>query len=89
MVQRLRDDGMTIIPDHIVCVCVAERREADDPPDRIVVIDHGAVISKARPGKLKELVGGSVCEISVGGADHARVVRAQNPGGRSHTRRTR
>ena len=44
--------------------------------DRIVVIDHGAVIAEGTPGKLKELVGGSVCEISVSGADHARVVRA-------------
>jgi daunorubicin resistance ABC transporter ATP-binding subunit len=70
IVQRLRDDGMTII------LTTQYLAEADELADRIVVIDHGAVIAEGTPGKLKELVGGSVCEISVSGADHARVVRA-------------
>ena len=70
IVQRLRADGMTII------LTTQYLAEADELADRIVVIDHGSVIAEGTPGKLKELVGGSVCEVSITGPDHARVVRA-------------
>lgn len=59
IVRRLRDDGMTII------LTTQYLAEADELADRIVVIDRGTVIAEGTPAQLKDLVGGSVCEIAV------------------------
>ena len=63
IVRRLRDGGMTII------LTTQYLEEADQLADRIVVIDKGSVIAQGTPDQLKELVGGSVCEVEVAPTD--------------------
>jgi ABC-2 type transport system ATP-binding protein len=43
--------------------------EADELCDRIIVLNHGAVIAEGTPDDLKELAGGTVCEIVLENAD--------------------
>lgn len=60
VVRSLRDEGVTVL------LTTQYLAEADELADRIIVIDKGAVIAAGTPTELKRLVGGAVCEITVG-----------------------
>ena len=60
VVRDLRAEGVTVF------LTTQYLAEADELADRIVVIDKGTVIAEGTPARLKELVGGAVCEIVVG-----------------------
>ncbi|MBU3750807.1 MAG: daunorubicin/doxorubicin resistance ABC transporter ATP-binding protein DrrA, partial [Mycobacterium sp.] len=54
--------------------------EADALSDRIIVIDHGAVVAEGTANELKERTGGTVCEIvPVDPADVYAVAEALGP----------
>ncbi|MEP9393251.1 ATP-binding cassette domain-containing protein [Gordonia sp. VNK1] len=59
VVSQLRSEGVTVF------LTTQYLAEADELADRIVVIDKGAVIAEGTPARLKELVGGAVCEVVV------------------------
>ncbi|MFT3898729.1 MAG: ATP-binding cassette domain-containing protein [Gordonia sp. (in: high G+C Gram-positive bacteria)] len=70
VVRRLRDTGVTIF------LTTQYLEEADQLADRIVVIDHGAVIAEGTPAQLKDRIGGAVCFLSVDDSLRERAVAA-------------
>ncbi|MEE3851327.1 ATP-binding cassette domain-containing protein [Gordonia sp. LSe1-13] len=60
VVRQLRSEGVTVF------LTTQYLAEADELADRIVVIDKGTVIAEGTPARLKEVVGGAVCEVAVG-----------------------
>lgn len=57
LVRQLKDSGIATL------LTTQYLEEADELSDRIIVINHGAVIAEGTPDDLKELAGGTVCEI--------------------------
>jgi daunorubicin resistance ABC transporter ATP-binding subunit len=70
VVRQLRSEGVTIF------LTTQYLAEADELADRIVVIDKGTVIAEGTPARLKTLVGGAVCEVTVDDGLRDRVAAA-------------
>lgn len=57
LVRRFKSEGVTTL------LTTQYLEEADALSDRIVVIDHGAVVAEGTPSQLKQRTGDSFCEI--------------------------
>jgi len=57
MVNRFKSEGITTL------LTTQYLEEADALSDRIVLIDHGAVVAEGTPSQLKQRTGDSFCEI--------------------------
>ncbi|HEY5856674.1 MAG TPA: ATP-binding cassette domain-containing protein [Aldersonia sp.] len=57
LIGRLRDEGVTVL------LTTQYLEEADVLSDRIVVIDHGAVVAEGTSAQLKQRTGGTHCEV--------------------------
>ncbi len=58
LIRRLKDAGIATL------LTTQYLEEADALCDRIIVIDRGSIVAEGSPDDLKELAGGTVCEIS-------------------------
>jgi ABC-2 type transport system ATP-binding protein len=68
LVSQFKSEGITTL------LTTQYLEEADALSDRIVVIDHGAVVAQGTPSQLKQRTGDSFCEIVP--QDHADVAAA-------------